>query len=912
MDARAAHGGSYRFVPTARGLADLFRRYEEERSLGGMAEALLRVSPSQRVDTVVTILGLNATGGWRRAEDESARELWLRYLTPVLAETRESAAALAFALDGGLPGTFEPPIDPPAQSQPKPLGLFALPPVKPKPPAPPVWRLRLADKVERLRFALNGWRARSLALAAVALVALGIAWPLGVGELGRSWWNFIKGECTTDCGGIEPIEGQDVVVGGVRPPQETGPDPNPDDPAGDDYRAALAVTVAAVDQHNGSITPRALAQIYAGESDFVADPETFLTAMLKRWPEDPDTPLQRNATGMQGLQQYASAFATLEAGRPVTARSLERNTAEDEFLRGRLGLFNSDGDAGPPRPAAAQAWPAWLPWLAFLPLLPALAVAAVTFRPAVRASLTNPEAGARGKPIDLPLDGLIVSAPAPERRLARQIAWREPVAGRRIHANKSIRATLTRGGFLTPVMRRRRLLAEYVFLVPRRRIDDHERDRVSRFIDALARGGLSIQAYDYDPDPRSLMPRRGDETFSPSFDLRGLRERHPDARLVLVTDGTELVDYFTLKPLPFVAEELAKWPARMLLTPVPMAEWGEREMNIADALGGLVGRATPDGFRDLSTAFGDRPMQPPRPVAASRLPGGEKGMIQRVVSWLVETERRLGAADSVAVRPPAVRFDDPVLRSDAPPPVAEVRALLRELHRWLGPRGFHWLAACAVYPQLRFGVTVYLGLKITAQYGAVEVPLFSEKLLAQLTLLPWFRSGHMPPWLRKALLDALPEEERADIRAAVDAMLNGKPVLPDGVALPPEARLPVWRPETEGLDVPPDAVMADLMMRDENAPQVKGNAFERIFGPHLRHALTVRGLAMAGVFAWCLAAWWLWPRPADAPHAQGAWLPLLLYLAATVVVAVAYLVRRRFGHLRLPDEGAYPLAEATR
>jgi hypothetical protein len=265
----------------------------------------------------------------------------------------------------------------------------------------------------------------------------------------------------------------------------------------------------------------------------------------------------------------------------------------------------------------------------------------------------------------------------------------------------------------------------------------------------------------------------------------------------------------------------------------------------------------------------------------------------------------------VAARPPAVRFDDPFLRSDAPPPDADVRALLLELHRWLGPRGFHWLAACAVYPQLRFGVTVYLGLKITAHYG-VEVPLFSEKLLAQLTLLPWFRSGYMPPWLRKALLDALPEEERDDIRAAVDAMLNGRPVLPDGVALPPEARLPVWRPETEGLDVPPDAVMADLMMRDENAPQVKGDAFERIFGPHMRHALTMRGLAIAGVLAWCLAAWWLWPRPADTPHAQGAWLPLLLYLAVTVVVAVAYLLLRRRSRLRLPDETAFAFAEAAR
>lgn len=909
------HGGSYRFVPSARGLMDLFRRYEEERSLGGMAEALLRVSPSQRVDTVVTILGLNACGGWRRTEGESAKALWLRYLTPVLAETRESATALAFALDGGLPGVFEPPIDAALPSLPQPpAALLSLTKsLQARKPPPPAWRLGLAERVERLRNALRGWRARSLALAVAALIALGVAWPLGLGAAVGQWWDPGRTNCLQIPGGCSGISvgGAELGVGGARPPQEQGPSLDPDDPAGDDYRAALAVTVAAVDQHAGSITPRALAQIYAGESDFITDAEPFLRAMLKRWPEDPDTPLTHNPTGVMGLEQYAAAFATLETGRPVSVRPLERNTDEDNFLREQVGLFNSGAAAEPPTPPAVRTWPTWLPWLAFLPLLPALLVAAVTFRPAVRASLTNPDSGARGKPIELPLDGLVVSAPAPERRLARQIAWREPVPGRRIHGERSIRATLDQGGFLTPIMRRRRPLAEYVFLVPRRRIDDHERDRVSRFIDALDRGGLSLQAYDYDPDPRSLMPRRSDETFSPSFDLRGLRERHPDARLVLVTDGTELVDYFSLKPLPFVAEELAMWPSRMLLTPVPMAEWGEREMNIADALGGVVGRATPDGFRDLATAFGDRPKPPPRPVAASRLPGGERGMIQRVVSWLVETERRLGIVDKVAARPPVVRFDDPMLRSDAPPPDAEIMALLRELHRWLGPRGFHWLAACAVYPQLRFGVTVYLGLKITGYYGADQAPLFSEKLLAQLTLLPWFRSGHMPPWLRKALLDALPEAERANIRAAVDAMLNGKPVLPDGVALPPEARLPVWRPETEGLDVPPDAVMADLMMRDENAPQVKGEAFERIFGPHMRRALSVRIVAMAGVLAWCIAAWWLWPRAADAPHPQGAWLPLILYVAATLLVAAGYLALRRIGHLRLPGKVRLRLAEAT-
>ena len=666
-------------------------------------------------------------------------------------------------------------------------------------------------------------------------------------------------------------------------------DPNPDDPAGDDYRAALATTVAAVDQHNGSITPRALAQIYAGESDFIADPEIFLTAMLKSWPNGSGYAADSAiATGVQGLLQYAATFASLEFGRPVSIRPLDRANDEDDFLSSRVGLFNSGRRC---RPAAHRRRAR--PGRHGCPGLPSCRCCrrcwsrSATFRPAVRASLTNPARRRERHAVELPLDGLIVSAPHPERKLARQIAWREPVAGKRLHGEKSIRATLTRGGFLTPVMRRRPLLAEYVFLVPRRRVDDHERDRVSRFIDALARGGLSLNAYDYDPDPRSLMPRKSDETFSASFDLRGLRELHPDARLVLVTDGTELVDYFSLKPLPFVAEELAKWPSRMLLTPVPMAEWGEREMNIADALGGLVGRATPDGFRDLATAFGDRPRQPPRPIAASRLPGGEKGMIQRVVNWLIETER--GWARPTAwprVRPP-VRFDDAFLRSDAPPPEADQKALLRDLHGWLGPRGFHWLAACAVYPQLRFGVTVYLGLKITVRYGAVDVPLFSEKLLAQLTLLPWFRSGHMPPWLRKALLDALPEQERADIRAAVDAMLNGKPVLPEGVAAAARGAAARLAARDRG----PRRAARRGDGRPDDARRERAGRDRRRLRAHLRTAYAAcadhRGLAMAGVFVWCLAAWWLWPRPADAPHAQGAWLPLLLYLAATVVVAVA-------------------------
>ncbi|WP_141728162.1 hypothetical protein, partial [Devosia insulae] len=101
-------GETYRFVPTTEGLNAFFRRYEAERQRSGIATGLAHVSPQQRIDTIVTILGLNSAGGWQRNAGEDGQQVWLRYLTPVLAETRDSALALAAAADAGLPGLFEP------------------------------------------------------------------------------------------------------------------------------------------------------------------------------------------------------------------------------------------------------------------------------------------------------------------------------------------------------------------------------------------------------------------------------------------------------------------------------------------------------------------------------------------------------------------------------------------------------------------------------------------------------------------------------------------------------------------------------------------------------------------------------------------------------------------------------------
>ncbi|MER8583164.1 hypothetical protein NKG95_31495 [Mesorhizobium sp. M1423] len=940
----------YRFVPSADRLERLFSLYEQARRAEGSGTTLHRVSPGQRVDAVVVMLGLNASSGWRRNGDENAEDLWLRYLTPVLAETRESAAALAAAVAECLPGTFDPPINQTTIIEEKTTVVTTTDELGTQITSSR-WRRRIAIWLEDARNVLLDRRVIAM-LAVVVATAVAAAvyfyWPTRPEQVVATTLPAITGN-----------NGQGTGSGNG---SNAGPGADNSDQAGDDYRAALALTLGAIQQNDGAITPRLLARIYAGESDMLSEPAIFLSAMLREWPLPPDAAIPRDGAGRWALLRYAATFVAVERKtRPLyQAPPLDSGTVGGTRLQQALDSFAVGEQVALSQQPAADRWPDWLRWLAFLPLLPALVWSTATFVSATKASLVNAGRQNRGAPAFLPVDSMAEqTALPPERRVARQISWREPVPGRRLDSERSIRATLAHGGYLTPVARLCRQSADYVFLVRRQHRNDHERDRASRLIDALVRGGVPLDIYDYDPDPRWLSPRSArphatraapaateKRSATPTLDLRGLRELHPDARLVLVTDGTELIDYFTQRPLPFVAGELATWPKRMLLTPVPMGEWGEREMNLADALGAVVGRATVEGFRDLVKVFGDRPRSMPLPekimcasayVDTTARPArllapfneaslmttpdlnaffkpfmisgyadvvdeaglvprpvpavsGHEDLIKRLVAWLSASTNLLGGYDSFAGRPQPLRFDDPSLTSDAEPPAEQRDAVIAALRAWLGPRGFQWLAACAFYPQLRFAITLYLGLKITIQRGPIAQPLYDETLLAQLTLLPWFRTGHMPPWLRRSLAAVLPEAASNRARAAVSTMLGEQ-------ATVERTDLTIWRLDNRGLDIPPDEVMADLMMRDIDdaiTPSVSGKAFKELFGKHINKALLLRVGLLAGTALWCAGAAYFWPAPGASPHPNGAWFALSTYCAATTVLPLLRLVLRAF------------------
>ena len=95
---------------------------------------------------------------------------------------------------------------------------------------------------------------------------------------------------------------------------------------------------------------------------------------------------------------------------------------------------------------------------------------------------------------------------------------------------------------------------------------------------------------------------------------------------------------------------------------------------------------------------------------------------------------------------------------------------LAEVSDYLGEERYGWLAACAVYPDLRWELTLFLGHRLEQANGAGTC-LLSLEHVAALVRLPWFRAGFLPDWLRRRLVDDLSATSDRTVRRALGELL---------------------------------------------------------------------------------------------------------------------------------------------
>jgi formylglycine-generating enzyme required for sulfatase activity len=388
---------------------------------------------------------------------------------------------------------------------------------------------------------------------------------------------------------------------------------------------------------------------------------------------------------------------------------------------------------------------------------------------------------------------------------------REASEAQEIDVHSTVRDTVAAGGF--PHFRYRPLTRrpEYLVLIDRRSLRDHQAELFAQLAAVLERELQLAHVFFYAADPRVLVSRR----TAQSVYLADLVHKHAGCRLILLSGGEGLTDPIT-GGWSAGARLLFSWRERALLSPKSEADWDAADEALAE------GFAVEPGTVDGVDALAER----------------------------VETGVRPARVQANGAAP--ARWENP---RSAP----ETLRLINRLREHLGAKAFDWLCACARYPYLHWDLTMRLGRKLAPE-AVKQTPV------PRLFRLPWFRLGSMPRDLQDALDARLDGGTR---RAAQQEILDFlEASVPADGAAPDSARLEVvvqeWglRPSERAAIQDDDALvrLAAAMPRSSLALWLPANLRRMLF-PHGLPGLGLRrGAAVAmGVAALACLLPLAWP-----------------------------------------------------
>lgn len=314
----------------------------------------------------------------------------------------------------------------------------------------------------------------------------------------------------------------------------------------------------------------------------------------------------------------------------------------------------------------------------------------------------------------------------------QQLRKHVQIESERLDIDASVRETIRMGGWFVPVQGTINVLPEYLVLIDKAAFKDQQAAWVDTLLKQLTGQGLVIERYYFNGDPRRCFAAQGNAAPLSLADLTG---RYGHYRLLIFSDSAAFVNPMDGLPEAWL-EQFSPWPQRTLFTLEDPMHWGRRE----DAL--------------VNEDF-------------LVMPASEVGFHALVQSLNADRGQSYTPPENTAYPPlfPEILQEFPHQWLDRHAPSPEMQAeLLEQLRAYLDADTFDWLCACAVYPELHWELTLFLGYQMQ---GREREACLSEAGLSKLVRLPWFRQGYMPDWLRETLLDALPSAREAAVRNAL-------------------------------------------------------------------------------------------------------------------------------------------------
>ena len=240
---------------------------------------------------------------------------------------------------------------------------------------------------------------------------------------------------------------------------------------------------------------------------------------------------------------------------------------------------------------------------------------------------------------------------------------------RLIDLSETVRATIQKGGMAAFRFRQQTRPPEYLMLVDRQNAHDHRARLYDDLYHIMRQNEVLTERFFFDGDIRLCH----NEQYPDGLTLDELLFRFPAHRLLIISSGRQLFSATTGR-LNKWTEQFARWKDRALLSPLSAADWGRRE------------RALSELFR----------------FAPASLPG-----LRRLLeAFEADEEQHAPQLEKLA----ALAIGEPVLLEEGD--------LLQTLEKHFPDEHTRtWIAACALWPELHYDLTLWIGHWLAQESG---------------------------------------------------------------------------------------------------------------------------------------------------------------------------------------------------
>lgn len=274
----------------------------------------------------------------------------------------------------------------------------------------------------------------------------------------------------------------------------------------------------------------------------------------------------------------------------------------------------------------------------------------------------------------------------------------------RLDIDKTVEATVRSAGRVDFQFKQQTSPPDYLLLIDRNGLNDHRAELFDQLYQAFKVNEVNVVRFFYQGDPRLCFNRR----YPGGLNLKELQHRFGEARLLIVGNGYELLGPGTGR-LSKWASIFSNWRERALFTPKPIASWDRREIYLGEHF-----YLMPASIESLGATLDEFGSNEPRN------PGELIPKLEDVQWRSIEIEGDL----------------------------------ISTLRKHYDERMVQWIAACAVYPQLQWDITLFLGREFSSDHDS----LLSFENLLKITQLPWFVEGKIPDPAREELLEYLEQQ----------------------------------------------------------------------------------------------------------------------------------------------------------